>query len=143
MYSWRATGVFWLPLYCALEEDFRVTVANARQVRAIPRRKTDRSDSRWLAYLLKSSFIKPLYIPEKKARDLREMTRLRVKLVQDRADYKDKCHKVLERCSIRLFSKLLNMFEKRALGIVGALMQGGRVDEAIEKSPRLRRKKGQ
>lgn len=118
--SMESTGVFWVPLYAALEEEFKVTVANARQVKAIPGRKTDQSGSEWLAYLLRANLIKPSYIPEKRVRALRELTRLRVKLVQDMADYKNRCHKVLERCSIRLSSQLSNIFGKGALRIVDA-----------------------
>jgi len=55
-----------------------VTVANAHQVKAIPGRKTDELDSRWLARIFSAGLVKPSYIPEKKMMELRSLTRLRV-----------------------------------------------------------------
>jgi transposase len=81
----ESTSIYWVPLYLALEESrFNVTLANANQVKAIPGRKTDQTSSEWLAHLLRGGLIKPSYIPEKRVRELRELTRLRVKLIENR-----------------------------------------------------------
>ena len=78
----ESTGIYWVPLYLALEEaGFSVLLANAWQVKAIPGRKTDQTSSEWLAHLLRSGLVKASYVPEKRVRDLRELTRLRVKLI--------------------------------------------------------------
>lgn len=104
----ESTSIYWVPLYLALEEsNFDVTLANAYQVKAIPGRKTDQSSSEWLAQLLRGGLIKPSYIPEKRVRELRELTRLRVKLVENRTAYKNRCQKVLNRVNIRLGSRLM------------------------------------
>jgi len=52
-----------------------VTVANARQVKAIPGRKTDELDSQWLARVFSAGLVKPSYIPEKKIMELRSYKR--------------------------------------------------------------------
>jgi transposase len=81
----ESTSIYWVPLYLALEESgYDVILANAHQVKGIPGRKTDQSDSEWLAHLLRGGQIKPSYVPEKHLRELRELTRLRVKYVQNR-----------------------------------------------------------
>ncbi len=50
----ESTGVYWVPLYLALEETgFDVMLANPHQVKGIPGRKTDQSSSEWLAHLLR------------------------------------------------------------------------------------------
>jgi len=42
----ESTGIYWIPIYASLEEsDFEVVLANPRQVKAIPGRKTDIKDS--------------------------------------------------------------------------------------------------
>jgi transposase len=80
----ESTGVYWVPIYASLEEsDFEVILANPRQVKAIPGRKTDVKDSEWLASLLRSELIKPSYVPEANLRSLRSLTRLRATLVAD------------------------------------------------------------
>ena len=56
----KSTGVCRVLIYSALEEArFQIVLANPRQVKAIPGRKTDQADSEWLAYLLRAELIKP------------------------------------------------------------------------------------
>jgi len=88
----------------------KVTIANAHQVKAIPGRKTDELDSQWLARVFSAGLIKPSYIPEKKLRELRSLTRLRVTLLETQTAFKNRIHKVLQICNIRLASKLSNLF---------------------------------
>jgi transposase len=50
----ESTSIYWVPLYLALEEaGYQAILANAHQVKGIPGRKTDQSDSEWLAHLLR------------------------------------------------------------------------------------------
>jgi transposase len=37
----ESTGIYWVPIYSSLEDGFGVLLANARQVKAIPGRKTE------------------------------------------------------------------------------------------------------
>ncbi len=106
----ESTGVYWVPIYTSIEESgFKVSLANSRQVKAIPGRKTDQLDSEWLAYLLRAELVKPSYVPEKKLRVLRSLTRLRAQLKQDQSKYKNRVHKILQVCNVRLDSKLTDM----------------------------------
>ena len=67
----ESTSIYWVPLYLAVEAaGFEVILANAHQVKGIPGRKTDQSDSEWLASLLRGGQIKPSYVPEKHLREL-------------------------------------------------------------------------
>ena len=87
----ESTSVYWVPLYLALEETgFDVVLANAHQVKGVAGRKTDQSSSEWLAHLLRGGLIKPSYVPDKRLRELRELTRLRVKYVQNRTAFKNR-----------------------------------------------------
>jgi transposase len=129
----ESTSIYWVPLYLALEEsDFNPVLANAHQVKGVPGRKTDQSDSEWLAHLLMSGLIKPSYVPEKRLRELRELTRLRVKYVQNRTAFKNRCQKVLNRVNIRLRSKLTDVFGKSGMEILNGLMAGKTVEEILE-----------
>jgi transposase len=127
----ESTSIYWVPLYLALEESgFDVILANAHQVKAIPGRKTDQSSSEWLDHLLRGKQIKPSYVPEKQVRDLRELTRLRVKLVENRSAFKNRIQKVLNRVNIRLGSKLSDVFGKAGIEILEGLM-AGKTNETI------------
>jgi transposase len=129
----ESTSIYWVPLYLALEESgYKVILANAHQVKGIPGRKTDQSDSEWLAHLLRGGQIKPSYVPEKHLRELRELTRLRVKYVQNRTAFKNRCQKVLNRVNIRLRSKLSDVFGKAGMEILNGLMAGKSVEAILE-----------
>lgn len=131
----ESTCIYWVPLYLALEESgFEVFLANAHQVKAIPGRKTDQSSSEWLAHLLRGGQIKPSYVPEKWVRELRELTRLRVKLVQSRTAFKNRCHKVLNRVNIRLGSRLKDVFGKAGTEVLNGLMAGKTVEAILEQT---------
>jgi len=137
----ESSGIYWVSLYLALEEaGFDVLLANAWQVKAIPGKKTDQSDSEWLAHLLGSGLVKPSYVPEKRVRELRELTRLRVKLVGSRTAFKNRCHKVLNRVNMRLGSKLSDVFGKAGSEILEGLMEGETVDDILDHTGNARAK---
>jgi transposase len=132
----ESTGVYWVPIYASLEEDgVQITLANARQVKAIPGKKTDVHDSEWLAYLLRSSLVKPSYIPDMQIRNLRSLTRLRATLKQDQAGYKNRVHKILQLCNIRLDSELADIFGKSGRIIINAIAEGASLDNALRRCP--------
>ncbi|MDY6965272.1 MAG: IS110 family transposase [Halobacteriota archaeon] len=116
----------------ALQNEIDIVIANSYQVKQIPGRKTDESDSEWLAKLLRSDLIKPSYMPEKEIRDLRDLTRLRTKIVQTRTDFKNRVHKILERANIRLATVLTDIFGKTGLEILNGLISGRELEELIE-----------
>jgi transposase len=137
----ESTGVYWVPIYASLEEGgFQVTLANARQVKAIPGRKTDVLDSEWLAYLLRAELVKPSYIPEMRLRGLRSLTRLRARLKQDQAGYKNRVHKILQLSNIRLDSELTDIFGKSGRIVIDALSEGKSLEAALDKCPASVRK---
>jgi len=132
----ESTGVYWVPIYASLEEsEFKVVLANPRQVKAIPGRKSDVRDSEWLAYLLRSDLVKPSYVPKADLRSLRSLTRLRTILVQDQAGYKNKVHKVLQLCNVRLDSEITDIFGKSGRIIIDAIAKGESIDKALERCP--------
>ena len=140
----ESSGIYWVPIYVALVDNgFQVTVANAHQVKAIPGRKTDELDSRWLARIFSAGLVKPSYIPEKKIMELRSLTRLRVLLLEAQTAFKNRAHKTLQICNIRLASKLSDIFGKDGQMLLNALMKRENIDEVIEKygSKRLKAKK--
>jgi len=130
----ESIGVYRIPIYAALEDEFEVKLANAQGTRKIAGRKTDQSDSEWLAYLLRAGLIEANYVPERSIRVLRELTRLRTKMVQNRTDYKNRVHKVLQRCNLRLGSKLSDVFGGAGMEVLNGLMSGKSLGEIIDGS---------
>jgi transposase len=129
----ESTGIYWVPIYAAFKEGgFNVAVANAYQVKAIPGRKSDYNDAEWLAYLLRAELIKPSYIPDEKHQELRTLTRLRTKLVGTQTSFKNRGHKILQLCNVRLASKVSELFGPSGMKILDALVSNGDIDKAID-----------
>jgi transposase len=102
----------------------------------VPGRKSDQKDSEWLAYLMRAELIKPSYIPDREYQELRTLTRLRARLTQTQTAFKNRAHKILQLCNIRLASKLTDLFGSSGMKILDALVNGVSIDEAIEKCDR-------
>lgn len=100
----ESTGVYWKPLFNVLEDAIEVILANARHIKNVPGRKTDVKDCEWLAELLRHGLIKSSFIPPKPIRQLRDLTRYRQKLVQQRSSEINRLQKFLEDANIKLSS---------------------------------------
>jgi transposase len=129
----ESTGSYWTTLYTVLEDaNFKPVLANAHQVKAIPGRKTDQRDSEWLAYLHRSDLIRPSYVPTRPIRELRELARTRVRYVESRTQYKNRCQKLLAKNNLRLSSVLSDIFGKAGKEILTGLMAGKTVEEILK-----------
>lgn len=121
----EATGVYWRPVYNLLEGRFSLVVANAELVRAIPGRKTDVKDAEWLALLLRHGLVPPSFIPSRELRELRDLTRYRTSLLQERAREVNRLQKILEGANIKLAAVLTDILGVSGQRILDALIQGG------------------
>jgi len=92
----ESTGEFWKPVYNILEGNFELLVVNAKHIKNVPGRKTDVKDAEWIADLLRHGLLRGSFIPPQAQRDLRDLTRQRTNLVQDRATVVNRLQKVLE-----------------------------------------------
>lgn len=100
----ESTGVYWKPVFNVLEQRMEVILANARHVKNVPGRKTDVRDCQWLCQLLRHGLIRGSFIPPKPVRELRDLTRYRKKLIQQRASEFNRVQKFLEEANIKLSS---------------------------------------
>ena len=80
----EATGSYWKPVWNLLEGRFGLLLANAQHIKAVPGRKTDVKDAEWIADLLRHGLLKPSFVPDRPQRELRELTRYRTSLVEER-----------------------------------------------------------
>lgn len=89
-----------------------------------PGRKTDLKDSEWLADLLRHGLVKASFIPPTPIRDLRELTRYRTSLVQDRATAVNRLQKVLESANIKLAAVASDVLGVSGREMLNALSSG-------------------
>jgi transposase len=91
----ESTGVYWKPVWQALEGSFQLILAHPQQIKSMPGKKTDLRDSQWIAELLAHGLIRPSFVPPRATRELRDLTRYRVKLTEERNRIHNRIHKVL------------------------------------------------
>ena len=120
----ESTGEYWKPVDNILEGSFTVFLVNAAHVKQVPGRKTDQADARWLAKLMRYGLLRASFIPPAGPRDLRDLTRYRTKLVQERGREVNRVHGVLERANIKLGAVATNIFGGSGRAMLAALIEG-------------------
>ena len=120
----ESTGVFWKPIYNILEGRFTVLLVNARHLKQVPGRKSDIRDCQWIAQLLQHGLLKGSFIPPRAQRELRDLTRHRVQLVEEKTRTVNRLHKVLEDANIKLASVASDILGVSGRAMLEALIEG-------------------
>lgn len=102
--AFEATGVYWFPVYDALNPSIDTIVANPWMINGIPGDKSDAHDSKWIAGNCLDGKINRSRILSKEDRDLRTMTRARSAYTKTRTQLRNRIHKYLALCGITLSS---------------------------------------
>lgn len=134
----ESTGIYWRPVHNVLEGFMEVILVNARHIKNVPGRKTDISDSKWLAGLLRHGLIKGSFIPDKDVRQWRELTRLRRTYTESLGDYKRRVHKLFETANIKIDSVVSDLFGVTGRNLISLLCtnESQMTLEAIEQCTR-------
>jgi transposase len=128
----ESTGVFWRPVYNVLEDDRRtLLLVNPQHMRAVPGKKTDMKDAEWIADLLRHGLLQASFIPAASVRALRELTRYRKTLVQERADDVNRLHKTLEGANIKLAAVATDVLGASGRAMFAALIDGERDPDVL------------
>ena len=120
----ESTGVFWKPVYNILEGQCALLVANAAHIRAVPGRKTDVKDAEWIADLLRHGLLRASFIPDRPQRELRDLTRTRTTLVDERSAAVNRLQKVLEDANLKLAGVATDVAGVSGRAILAALLAG-------------------
>jgi transposase len=120
----ESTGVYWRPVFNLIEEGRTIILVNAQHMKAVPGRKTDVKDAEWLADLLRHGLLKASFIPPAPIRELRDLTRYRKTLVQERAQEVNRIQKVLEMANVKLSSVATDVLGKSGRDMLQAIIEG-------------------
>jgi transposase len=120
----EATGVYWKPVFAVLEPRVECWLLNAQHMHNVPGRKTDVADSVWIAQLIEHGLVRPSFIPPAPVRDLRDLTRLRTAITQERTRAIQRLEKVMQDAGIKLTSVASQAYSKTARAIMSALLAG-------------------
>lgn len=120
----ESTGVYWKPVYNILVEQFELWVVNARHLKQVPGRKTDVKDAEWIAQLMRLGLLERSFIPDVEQRDLRDLTRYRTRLTNEKSAAVNRLQKILEDANIKLASVVSDVQGVSARAMIEALIAG-------------------
>ena len=120
----ESTGSYWRPVYNLLEGQFTLLVGNAQPMKTVPGRKTEVKDAEWIADLLRHGLSRGSFIPAPAPRELRDLTRYRTHVVEERARLTNRLQVVLEDAHVKLASVVTAIRGASARAILAALVAG-------------------
>ena len=141
----EATGVYWKPVFYALEDHFELWLCNAHHVKNVPGRKTDMSDAAWLADVVAHGMVRASFVPPPPIRELRDLTRYRKRQSDTRAAEVQRLEKVLQDAGIKLTSVASEVLSMSGRNMIEALIAGERDPEVLAEMAigRMRKKRAQ
>ena len=120
----ESTGVYWKPVFNILGAHFEILLVNARHIKNVPGRKTDKADSQWICKLLLSGLLKGSFVPPEQIRELRDLSRYKTKLIQQASAEKNRVQRILEDANIKLSSVLSDMSGAVATKLIDGIIAG-------------------
>jgi transposase len=127
----ESTGIYWKPIYNLLEGNFTVLLVNAAHIKTVPGRKTDVKDCEWIADLLAHGLLKGSFIPPEEIRDLRDLTRYRKSMTDERVREVNRLQKLLESANIKLSSVASDVMGISGRDMLDALTAGNTNPEVL------------
>lgn len=125
----EATANYWRPVHHALCHKYNVFIANPRDLKSY-RPKADDKDAFFLAELNLLGFIRPSLVPDAVQLNLRNLTRQRKKIIQNRVTFNNRCGSILLSDNI-LLSNVLSMSTRSAYQMIRAIIEGERKPDVI------------
>lgn len=114
----ESTGPYWRPVWNVLVDGpAELMLINAEHYRALRGKKTDMKDGERIAEFLRHGLLEGSFVPNPELQALRELTRYRTRLTQQKATASNRIQKVLETANIKLASVASDV-----LGLSGRLM---------------------
>jgi transposase len=120
----EATGIYWKPVWHALEDSLELVLANAAHIKNVPGRKTDVNDATWIADLLAHGLIRGSFVPEASIQELRALTRTRKQFVREKAGHVQRLQKTLEDANLKIASVATDIMGVSGRAIMEALIAG-------------------
>lgn len=128
----ESTGVYWVPVYEILEEHgLNVVLANARDCKAVPGRKSDVNDAQWLQRLHACGLLRPSFHPARDIAALRAYMRIRDRHLEYAAAHMQHMQKALTLMNLQLHHVLSDISGVTGLKIIRAALVGNYQPEHV------------
>lgn len=122
----ESTGVLWKPVWNILDGHFQLLLVNPTELKRVPGRKSDVTDSQWIAHLLHCGLLRSSFVPPRAQRELRDLTRQRTQLTREQTRIINRIHKTLEDANLKLGAVASDIMGKSGRAMLNALVAGER-----------------
>ena len=123
----ESTGVYWIPLFEILDSrGFEVVLANARQIRNVPGRKTDMIDCQWIQLLHACGLLRGSFRPSDDICRLRALIRERNTMIEQRSDWVRRMQKYLDQMNVCVHHAVSDITGVTGMAIIRAIVEGER-----------------
>jgi transposase len=121
----ESTGQYWRPLWNLLEGEFeRLLLVNPQHIKGLNGYKTDPKDAQWIADLLEGGKLRGSWVPERPIRELRDLVRQRVNLLEDLNRVKNRIEQLCQAGNIKVTSAASELFGVSGRKMLEALAEG-------------------
>lgn len=121
----ESTGVYWRPVWNVLEDHgFQLLLVNPAQVKALQGRKSDPRDAQRIAEFLQDGRLDRSFVPPREIRELRQLLRHRLSLLQQRGESHNQIRDLLETANIKLSSVASDLLGVSGRRILEAMIAG-------------------
>jgi len=128
----ESTGIYWIPVWKILEEQFKLVLVNPYYIKQVPGRKTDVKDAQWIATLLQKGLLKESFVPNELLSELREYERGYVRLCSHVSRLEQAIERQLIKCNIRITSFTSQIGSATVMKIVQAICEGETQEDKLE-----------
>jgi transposase len=123
----ESTGQYWRAIWNILEGHFeKLILVNPQHIKGLAGHKTDPKDAEWIASLLETGKLKGSLVPPREIRELRDLTRQRVNLLEDLNRAKNRIEQLCQAGNIKISSVASDLFGLSGRTMLKALIEGGR-----------------
>lgn len=118
----ESTGKFWIPVYNILENNCKIVLAHSKYVTAIRGKKTNKKGAKWIADIFKHDLVSGSFIPPADIRQLRDLVRYHIKLINFTTGEKNRAQNCLTVSKLKLGSVFSEVFGKASSGLIGHIL---------------------
>lgn len=127
----ESTGIYWIPVWRLLENEFHLLLANPQFLKQLPGRKSDVRDAQWIATVLLKELVRESFVPDRRIGSLRQYGRRIQELNKDIIRCEQRIDMILQRCNIRISNYISRVKNKSYRKVVDALIKGERSAEEM------------
>ena len=120
----ESTGQYWRSVWNLLEGHFeKLILVNPQHIKGLNGYKTDPKDAHWFAGLLEGDKLRGSWVPPREIRELRDLTRQRVHLLEDINRIKNRIEQLCQAGNVKLSSVASDIFGVTGRGLLRAVLE--------------------